>query len=107
MSDKVRDMLLVALGAARNGIAPILPSQRPSSRRSQTSRLTQLIVETPEAWMEGLRTIEMPATGTEVLRGFRSGLPDAVCQGRTINSVAIYQNTSGSTNVPKTFGHFA
>ena len=77
-----------------------------TTRRALADRVgvTQLIVETPEAWMEGLRTIEMPATGTEVLRGFRSGLPDAVCQGRTIDSVAIYQNTSGSTNVPKTFG---
>ena len=65
--------------------------------------MTELIVEAPEAWMEGLRTIASRSR-TDVLRGFWSELPDAVCQGRTINSIAIYQNTSGSTNVPKTFG---
>jgi hypothetical protein len=66
--------------------------------------VTQLIVETPEDWMEGLRMIARPSVGWRDLRGLASGFPSATPQGRTIDSVAIYQNTSGSTNVPRTFG---
>lgn len=66
--------------------------------------VTQLIVETQEDWMEGLRTVVLPPAGASGMRSFPSSLPRDVCQGRTIDSVAIYQNTSGSTNVPKTFG---
>ncbi len=92
----VASMAVLCMDTAQISLAS---HENATTRRALADRVgvTQLIVETPEAWMEGLRTIEMPATGTEVLRGFRSGLPDAVCQGRTIDSVAIYQNTSGST----------
>jgi len=98
----VASMAVLCMDTAQISLAS---HENATTRRALADRVgvTQLIVETPEAWMEGLRTIEMPATGTEVLRGFRCELPDAVCQGRTIDSVAIYQNTSGSTNVPKTF----
>ena len=98
----VASMAVLCMDTAQISLAS---HENATTRRALADRVgvSQLIVEAPEAWMEGLRTIEMPATGTEVLRGFRSGLPNAVCQGRAINSVAIYQNTSGSTNVPKTW----
>ena len=85
----------ISLGAHESG----------TTKRALANKVgaTQLIVEAPEAWMEGLRTIAMPSS-TDALRGFWSELPNAVCQGRTTDSMAIYQNTSGSTNVPKTFG---
>jgi acyl-CoA synthetase (AMP-forming)/AMP-acid ligase II len=99
----VASMAVLCMDTAQISLAS---HESATTRRALAERVgvSQLIVEAPEAWMEGLRTIEMPATGTEVVRGFRSGLPNAVCQGCTIDSVAIYQNTSGSTNVPKTFG---
>ena len=66
--------------------------------------LTQLIAERQESWMDGLRTIVLPSAGSSAMRASFAGLPGNACRGRTINSVAVYQNTSGSTNVPKTFG---
>ena len=90
------DTAQISLGAHENG----------TTKRALADRVgaTQLIVETPETWMQGLRTIAMPSGGARVIRGFQAKLPSAVCQGRAIDSIAIYQNTSGSTNVPKTFG---
>ena len=77
-----------------------------TTKRALANRVgvTQLIVETPEDWMEGFRIITMPPTGSGVILGFPSNLPTNFRQGRPIDSVAIYQNTSGSTNIPKTFG---
>jgi acyl-CoA synthetase (AMP-forming)/AMP-acid ligase II len=66
--------------------------------------LTQLIAERQESWMDGLRTIVLPSAGSSAMRASFAGLPGNACRGRTIDSVAVYQNTSGSTNVPKTFG---
>jgi long-chain acyl-CoA synthetase len=90
------DTAQISLGAHETG----------TTKRALADRVgaTQLIVEAPEVWMEGLRTIAMPSAEAAVLRGFRAELPGTVCQGRSIDSIAIYQNTSGSTNVPKTFG---
>ncbi len=90
------DTAQISLGSHENGTA----------KRTLADRVgaTQLIVEAPEAWMDGLRIFAMPSGGAAVIRGVQPKLPSAVCQGRTINSIAIYQNTSGSTNIPKTFG---
>ena len=75
-----------------------------STRRALAERVgvTQLIVEAAEDWMEGLRIITMPKAGVDVGGGSRSNLrPDA---SQALDSIAIYQNTSGSTGIPKTFG---
>ena len=73
----VASMAVLCMDTAQISLAS---HENATTRRALADRIgvTQLIVETPEAWMEGLRTIEMPATGTEVLRGFRCELPDAV-----------------------------
>ena len=62
----------------------------------------QLVVEKAEPWMKGYKTIVMPSD----VRGIAStrALAGNLSRAQPLDSVAIYQNTSGSTNVPKTFG---
>jgi long-chain acyl-CoA synthetase len=75
-----------------------------STRRALAERVgvTQLIVEAAEDWMAGLRIITMPKARVDVGGASISDLrPDA---SQALDSIAIYQNTSGSTGIPKTFG---
>lgn len=76
-----------------------------TTRRALASKVgvTQLIVEKNENWMEGRKTLVVPlhnpkaftVPSTPSTSVFPETSPDAIC---------VYQNTSGSTNIPKTFG---
>jgi len=77
-----------------------------ATRRALARRVgvTQVIVEKQEDWMEGLRTIMMPLSDPRNIRGAPAVALGDLFPGRSVDSIGIYQNTSGSTNVPKTFG---
>jgi acyl-CoA synthetase (AMP-forming)/AMP-acid ligase II len=65
--------------------------------------VTQLVVEKVEPWMEGARIIVVPP-GTRPSSSAVPPVGSAMFGAWPLDSVAVYQNTSGSTNVPKTFG---
>ena len=76
------------------------------TRRALAQRVgvTQLIVEAAEDWMEGVRIIAMPPAAVDFAGGSLSNLRRDTSQAQPIGSIAIYQNTSGTTGIPKTFG---
>lgn len=96
-------MALLCLGAPQMSLGS---HENGATKRALARKIgiTQLVVEKPEAWMDGLRTIVAPvhdskrgsmAPGVGAASIFREVPPDAM---------AVYRNTSGSTNLPKTFG---
>ena len=64
--------------------------------------VTQIVAEKAEPWMDGLNTILVPSGDPDLMTA--PGVAGDWFRARSLDSVAIYQNTSGSTNVPKTFG---
>jgi long-chain acyl-CoA synthetase len=66
--------------------------------------LTQLIIETADDWMAGLRTIVAPIGDPNAVAAAHGADASRLFIGRSLDSICIYQNTSGSTNIPKTFG---
>jgi long-chain acyl-CoA synthetase len=66
--------------------------------------IKQIIVEQSEEWMDGLTTIVAPVRDTKSISTAPPIAAARVVQGRTLDSIGLYQNTSGSTNLPKTFG---
>ncbi len=64
--------------------------------------VTQLVAEQAEPWMEGLRTIVAPSGGPGAMSA--PAVAGEWLRAWPLDWVAIYQNTSGSTDVPKTFG---
>jgi acyl-coenzyme A synthetase/AMP-(fatty) acid ligase len=64
----------------------------------------QIIAEQPEKWMEGTGLIIAPVLGLVAAPLATTVLAANWREGRPHDAVGIYQNTSGSTNVPKTFG---
>ena len=64
--------------------------------------VTQLVVEKPDDWMDGLRTIVAPIRDPKAISTAPGVTAGSAFPGRTHDSIAVYQNTSGSTNVPKT-----
>ena len=88
----VASMAVLCMDTAQISLAS---HENATTRRALADRVgvTQLIVETPEAWMEGLRTIEMPATGRRSFAGFDPG-----CQTPSVRDA---QSTpSPSTRIP-------
>ena len=83
----------VSLGAHENAI-----TKRALARKLG---ITQLVVERYEPWMEGFSVIIVPKSdegfhaSSFSASGFRAWPLDRVC---------VFQNTSGSTSIPKTFG---
>jgi long-chain acyl-CoA synthetase len=79
-----------------------------STKRALVRKLgiAQLIVEESESadWMEGVGTIALPRgiwKGTTTTPEWGANRAFREC---SVDSIALYQNTSGSTNVPKSFG---
>jgi acyl-CoA synthetase (AMP-forming)/AMP-acid ligase II len=66
--------------------------------------VTQLVVEKSDDWMGDLRTIVAAPRDPKAVFTAPRVTASSVFRGRTLDSIAVYQNTSGSTNVPKTFG---
>jgi hypothetical protein len=64
--------------------------------------VTQVVAETAEPWMEGLKTILVPSDHARLTAA--PALDGEWVRARPLDTLVIYQNTSGSTNVPKTFG---
>ena len=71
-------------------------------RLVQKVGVTQIVAEKAEQWMDGLKTILVPSVGPDPMTA--RGIAGEWFRARSLNSVPIYQNTSGSTNVPETFG---
>jgi long-chain acyl-CoA synthetase len=85
----------MSLGAHESG-----PTKRALARKVG---VTQLVVETAEDWMDGLRTIVAPIRDTQAIAAAPAVTASSAFRGRDLDAVGVYQNTSGSTNVPKTF----
>jgi long-chain acyl-CoA synthetase len=66
--------------------------------------VTQLVVEQPEDWMEGLEIFVAPIGDPAAIAAAPAIDHKRYFVGRSLDAVGVYQNTSGSTNVPKTFG---
>jgi acyl-coenzyme A synthetase/AMP-(fatty) acid ligase len=66
--------------------------------------VTQLVVEKPDDWMGDLRTIVAAPRDPKTVFTAPRATASSVFRGHTLDSIAVYQNTSGSTSVPKTFG---
>ncbi len=64
--------------------------------------VTQIVAETAEPWMEGLKTILVPSEHEALMAA--PALAGEWVRARPLDTLVIYQNTSGSTNIPKTFG---
>ena len=64
--------------------------------------VTQILAETAEPWMEGLKTILVPSDEPGLTAA--PVLAREWVRARPLDTLVIYQNTSGSTNIPKTFG---
>ena len=75
----------ISLGAHESG-----PTKRALAEKVGVK---QLIVDKVEAWMEGLRAIAVPESGFSTVQG---GAKD-IFRAQPVDSVAIYQSTSGST----------
>ena len=54
--------------------------------------------------MEGLKIIVAPVDDPKAIRAAPPIRPREVFLGRPLGAIGIYQNTSGSTSIPKTFG---
>jgi acyl-CoA synthetase (AMP-forming)/AMP-acid ligase II len=65
--------------------------------------VTRLIVDKPEDWMEGLKTYA-PFNDSAAIFNAPAEDTKLLSAGCSLQSVALYQNTSGSTAVPRTFG---
>lgn len=65
--------------------------------------VTQIAAETAEPWMEGLKTILVPSNHTGLMPA-APALAGEWIRAHPLDALVIYQNTSGSTNIPKTFG---
>src|SRR4029079_11828637 len=63
--------------------------------------VTQIVAERAEPWMEGARTIPVPS-GADLMAA--PALAGEWVRARPLDTLVVYQNTSGSTNIPKTFG---
>lgn len=63
--------------------------------------VSQIIAERHEPWMEDFRVISVPNSDEEFRGG--SGCLYGALQAWSLDRVAVFQNTSGSTSVPKTF----
>ena len=91
-------MALLCLGTPQMslGLHEVESNKRALTRKTD---VTQLVVERPEGWMEGLRTIVAP-------EGYSVSVdrPPALFPSCTQDAVGLYHNTSGSTSIPKTFG---
>src|SRR5262245_17697596 len=83
----------VSLGAHENAV-----TKRALAKKVGVS---QIVAETREPWMEGFDVIVVP--NGEHLRGPAGRVSDAF-QAWPLDRVGVFQNTSGSTSVPKTFG---
>lgn len=66
--------------------------------------VTQLVAERPEGWMDGLKVLVAPIGDPAAIAAAPALNIERLCMGRSLDAVGVYQNTSGSTNVPKTFG---
>ncbi len=66
--------------------------------------VTQLVVARPDDWMDGFRTIVAPAQDLRAIAAAPYVTASSMSRGRTPDSIGMYLNTSGSTNVPKTMG---
>ncbi|MGH6742456.1 MAG: AMP-binding protein, partial [Bradyrhizobium sp.] len=63
--------------------------------------VTQIVAETAEPWMEGLKAILVPSDAD--LKA-APAVSNEWVRARPLDTLVVYQNTSGSTNIPKTFG---
>jgi long-chain acyl-CoA synthetase len=66
--------------------------------------VTQLVAEHAADWMSGLRTVAVPCAGQGFLLDAPATAERDIFNAHRLDSIAVYQNTSGSTNIPKTFG---
>ena len=101
------DHLVCALALLCLGIPQISlgSHEAGTTKRALASKagMTQLIVERYEDWMEGRRTLVVPRHDPEALIAL-SIASSSVFLGASPEAICVYQNTSGSTNIPKTFG---
>ncbi|MBK5197062.1 MAG: acyl--CoA ligase [Methyloceanibacter sp.] len=86
----------MSLGSHENGV-----TKRALGRKTG---ITQLVVGTPETWMEGLRTIVAPVRDPKAMSAALDVTPSTVFREPALDAICVYRNTSGSTNLPKTFG---
>ena len=73
-----------------------------STKRALTQKvgIGQVIADEASDWMEGLKVIRASSDSHQAA-GIR---PDNFFGGSSLDTVVLYQNTSGSTGIPKTFG---
>lgn len=95
-------MAVLCLGTAQVGLGS---HESGATKRALARKIgvTQLIVETQEDWMEGFRTIVVPNVDAASVHAAPRLAPSAF-QARPLDRIGVFQNTSGSTNLPKTFG---
>jgi long-chain acyl-CoA synthetase len=77
-----------------------------AAKRAIVSKIgvRQLIVEEPETWMEGAARLILPMARSEATGALPQATESSIFLSQPIDSICVYQNTSGSTNIPKTFG---
>jgi acyl-coenzyme A synthetase/AMP-(fatty) acid ligase len=96
-------MALLCLGTPQLSLAS---HENGTTKRSLARKVgvTQLVIQTPHDWMAGLRTIVVPIGDPNAVAAACGSNLSSLFIGRSLDSICLYQNTSGSTNIPKTFG---
>ena len=92
---------LLCLGAAQISLGAH-ENDATKRRLARKVGVKQLVVEKLEPWMTDLRVLVLAANDPDAM--LASPSRGELFDGRPFDSIAVYQNTSGSTNVPKTFG---
>jgi long-chain acyl-CoA synthetase len=95
-------MALLCLGTPQMGLGA---HEKGLTKRALARRIgvTQLIVEQPEEWMDGFRTLVLPRDHAAMSAAPKLAVTSAF-GGCALDAIGLYLNTSGATNVPKTFG---
>jgi long-chain acyl-CoA synthetase len=96
-------MALLCLGTPQMSLAS---HENGATKRALAGKIgiKQIIAEQSEEWMHGLATILAPMRDGESRFAAPRIAANSVVRGYTLDTIGLYQNTSGTTNVPKTFG---
>lgn len=97
-------MALLCLGSPQVA----LPAHELATNKRAIARrlgVTQLVAQEPSEWMDGLKVFLSPGDQTVVARSRGTSRHEHSLRTQCRpDRIALYRNTSGSTNIPKTFG---
>ena len=96
-------MALMCLGSPQMSLGA---HEKRTTKRALIDKVgvTQLVVERADDWMDGVRTLVAPLDNRAAMAVAPKRAAAGFFAAQKLESVAVYQNTSGSTNIPKTFG---